>query len=300
MHDGRPQHAAFPLKNTDTGMDEMTRAAMLRNVREALAEDVGNADWTSLLINHDASAEAVLTVREPARLCGRAWFDETLRQVDPRIAIEWFVGEGEGMHEGQIVCRITGPARGMLVAERTALNFLQLLSGVATETSAMVRIVEGTAARILDTRKTLPGLRLAQKYAVHIGGGENHRRGLYDGILIKENHIAAGGGIASTIRAALALGAGVPVQVEVETLAELNEALAAGATAILLDNFSLDAMREAVDVTAGRAELEVSGGVTEDTLRAIAETGVVRISLGKLTKNVTATDFSLRFAAFAG
>ena len=281
-------------------MDEMTRAAMLRNVRDALAEDVGNVDWTSQLINPDASAEAVLTVREPARLCGRAWFDETLRQVDPRIAIEWFVGEGEGMHEGQIVCRITGPARGMLVAERTALNFLQLLSGVATETSAMVRIVEGTAARILDTRKTLPGLRLAQKYAVRIGGGENHRRGLYDGILIKENHIAAGGGIASTIRAAQALGAGVPVQVEVETLAELNEALAAGATAILLDNFSLDAMREAVDVTAGRAELEVPGGVTEDTLRAIAETGVDRISLGKLTKNVTATDFSLRFAAFAG
>ncbi|VVE38555.1 carboxylating nicotinate-nucleotide diphosphorylase [Pandoraea soli] len=281
-------------------MDEMTRAAMLRNVRDALAEDVGNADWTSQLINPDASAEAVLTVREPARLCGRPWFDETLRQVDPRIAIEWFVGEGEGMHEGQIVCRITGPARGMLVAERTALNFLQLLSGVATETSAMVRIVEGMAARILDTRKTLPGLRLAQKYAVRIGGGENHRRGLYDGILIKENHIAAGGGIASTIRAAQALGAGVPVQVEVETLAELNEALAAGATAILLDNFSLDAMREAVDVTAGRAELEVSGGVTEDTLRAIAETGVDRISLGKLTKNVAATDFSLRFAAFAG
>ncbi|MDN4576246.1 nicotinate-nucleotide diphosphorylase (carboxylating) [Pandoraea cepalis] len=281
-------------------MDEMTRAAMLRNVRDALAEDVGNADWTSLLINPDASAEGVLTVREPARLCGRPWFDETLRQVDPRIAIEWFVGEGEGMHEGQIVCRITGPARGMLVAERTALNFLQLLSGVATEASAMVRIVEGTAARILDTRKTLPGLRLAQKYAVRIGGGENHRRGLYDGILIKENHIAAGGGIASTVRAAQALGAGVPVQVEVETLAELNEALAAGATAILLDNFSLDAMREAVDVTAGRAELEVSGGVTEDTLRAIAETGVDRISLGKLTKNVTATDFSLRFAAFAG
>ncbi|BDD91912.1 nicotinate-nucleotide diphosphorylase (carboxylating) [Pandoraea sp. NE5] len=281
-------------------MDEMTRAAMLRNVRDALAEDVGNADWTSLLINPDASAEAVLTVREPAQLCGRPWFDETLRQVDPRIAIEWFVGEGEGMHEGQIVCRITGPARSMLVAERTALNFLQLLSGVATETSAMVRIVEGTAARILDTRKTLPGLRLAQKYAVRIGGGENHRRGLYDGILIKENHIAAGGGIASTVRAAQALEAGVPVQVEVETLAELNEALAAGAKAILLDNFSLDAMREAVDVTAGRAELEVSGGVTEDTLRAIAETGVDRISLGKLTKHVTATDFSLRFAAFAG
>lgn len=278
----------------------MTRAAMTRNVRDALAEDVGEADWTSLLIDPDASAEAVLTVREPALLCGRPWFDETLQQVDPRITIEWFVGEGERMREGQAVCRIAGPARGMLTAERTALNFIQLLSGVATETNVMTRIVEGTSARILDTRKTLPGLRLAQKYAVCIGGGENHRRGLYDGILIKENHIAAGGGIASTLRATQALGAGVPVQVEVETLDELNEALAGGAAAILLDNFSIEAMREAVRVTAGRAELEVSGGVTEETLRTIAETGVDRISLGKLTKNVRAIDFSLRFAAFAG
>ncbi|WP_091996556.1 carboxylating nicotinate-nucleotide diphosphorylase [Paraburkholderia lycopersici] len=281
-------------------MDGMTRAAMTRNVRDALAEDVGEADWTSLLIDPGTSAEALLTVREPALLCGRPWFDETLRQVDPRITIEWFVGEGEPMREGQAVCRIAGPARGMLTAERTALNFIQLLSGVATETRAMTRIVEGTSARILDTRKTLPGLRLAQKYAVRIGGGENHRRGLYDGILIKENHIAAGGGIASTLHAARALGAGVPVQVEVETLAELNEALAAGATAILLDNFPVEAMREAVRVTAGRAELEVSGGVTDETLRTIADTGVDRISLGKLTKNVTAIDFSLRFAAFAG
>jgi len=281
-------------------MDEMTRAAMTRNVCDALAEDVGKADWTSLLIDSDATAEAVLTVREPALLCGRPWFDETLRQVDPRITIEWCVGEGKPMHEGQAVCRIVGPARGILTAERTALNFIQLLSGVATETSAITRIVEGTSARILDTRKTLPGLRLAQKYAVRTGGGENHRRGLYDGILIKENHIAAGGGIASTIRAAHALGAQVPVQVEVETLDELNEALAAGATAILLDNFSLDAMREAVRVTAGRAELEVSGGVTEETLRTIAETGVDRISLGKLTKNARAIDFSLRFATCAG
>ncbi|KDB08313.1 nicotinate-nucleotide pyrophosphorylase [Burkholderia sp. lig30] len=281
-------------------MDGMTRAAMTRNVRDALAEDVGEADWTSLLIDPDASAEAVLTVREPALLCGRPWFDETLQQVDPRITIEWFVGEGERMREGQAVCRIAGPARGMLTAERTALNFIQLLSGVATETNVMTRIVEGTSARILDTRKTLPGLRLAQKYAVCIGGGENHRRGLYDGILIKENHIAAGGGIASTLRATQALGAGVPVQVEVETLDELNEALAGGAAAILLDNFSIEAMREAVRVTAGRAELEVSGGVTEETLRTIAETGVDRISLGKLTKNVRAIDFSLRFAAFAG
>ena len=277
----------------------MTRAALTRNVRDALAEDVGDADWTSQLIDADATAEAVLTVREPALLCGRPWFDETLRQVDPRIAVEWFVGEGEAMHEGQAVCRITGPARGMLTAERTALNFIQLLSAVATETNAMARIVEGTAARILDTRKTLPGLRLAQKYAVRVGGGENHRRGLYDGILIKENHIAAGGGIAATLCAAQALGAGVPVQVEVETLEELNEALAGAATAILLDNFSLEAMAEAVRITAGRAELEVSGGVTEATLRAIAETGVDRISLGKLTKNVRATDFSLRFAALA-
>jgi nicotinate-nucleotide pyrophosphorylase (carboxylating) len=280
-------------------MDEMTRAAMTRNVRDALAEDVGDADWTSRLIDPDATAEAVLTVRESALLCGRPWFDETLRQVDPRIAVEWLVGEGERMHEGQIVCQIAGPARGMLTAERTALNFIQLLSGVATETRAMTRIVEGTAARILDTRKTLPGLRLAQKYAVRIGGGENHRRGLYDGILIKENHIAAGGGIAPTMRATQALRAGVPVQVEVETLDELNEALAAGATAILLDNFSLNAMRDAVRISAGRAELEVSGGVTEETLRATVETGVNRISLGKLTKHVRAVDFSLRFAAFA-
>ncbi|AIO73540.1 nicotinate-nucleotide pyrophosphorylase [Burkholderia multivorans ATCC 17616] len=278
----------------------MTRAAMTRNVRDALAEDIGEADWTSLLIDPDASAEAVLTVREPALLCGRPWFDETFQQVDPRITIEWLVGEGERMHEGQAVCRIAGLARGMLTAERTALNFIQLLSGVATETSLMTQIVEGTSARILDTRKTLPGLRLAQKYAVRVGGGENHRRGLYDGILIKENHIAAGGGIASTLRATEALGAGVPVQVEVETLDELKEALAGGAAAILLDNFSIEAMREAVRVTAGRAELEVSGGVTEQTLRTIAETGVDRISLGKLTKNVRAIDFSLRFAEFAG
>ncbi|MBU9122993.1 carboxylating nicotinate-nucleotide diphosphorylase [Burkholderia multivorans] len=281
-------------------MDGMTRAAMTRNVRDALAEDIGEADWTSLLIDPDASAEAVLTVREPALLCGRPWFDETFQQVDPRITIEWLVGEGERMHEGQAVCRIAGLARGMLTAERTALNFIQLLSGVATETSLMTQIVEGTSARILDTRKTLPGLRLAQKYAVRVGGGENHRRGLYDGILIKENHIAAGGGIASTLRATEALGAGVPVQVEVETLDELKEALAGGAAAILLDNFSIEAMREAVRVTAGRAELEVSGDVTEQTLRTIAETGVDRISLGKLTKNVRAIDFSLRFAEFAG
>jgi nicotinate-nucleotide pyrophosphorylase (carboxylating) len=276
-------------------MDATTRAAMVRNVRDALSEDVGDADWTSELIDPGTACDALLTVREPAVLCGRPWFDETLLQADARIEVEWFVDEGEPMRAGQAVCRIAGPARAMLTAERTALNFLQLLSGVATATRAMVRIVEGTAAQVFDTRKTLPGLRLAQKYAVRVGGGSNHRRGLYDGILIKENHVAAGGGIAPTVRAAHALGAGVPVQVEVETPGELTDALAAGAASILLDNFSLEQMREAVRIADGRAALEVSGGVTPDTIRAIAETGVHRISVGALTKHVMAIDFSLRF-----
>ncbi|PPK42351.1 nicotinate-nucleotide pyrophosphorylase [carboxylating] [Trinickia symbiotica] len=270
---------------------------MMRNVCDALGEDVGHADWTAQLIDPAMQAEATLIVREPALLCGRPWFDETFRQLDPEIRIEWLVDEGGRMNAGQRVCRIAGAARGMLTAERTALNFLQLLSGVATATQAMVRIVEGTGARILDTRKTLPGLRLAQKYAVRIGGGENHRRGLYDGILVKENHIASGGGIALTIDAARALGANVPIQVEVETLDELREALAAGATAILLDNFSLEQMRDAVSINQSRAELEVSGGVTLETLLEIAKTGVDRISVGGLTKHVKAVDFSLRFEA---
>lgn len=270
---------------------------MTRNVCEALAEDVGHADWTAQLIDPAMRAEATLIVREPALLCGRPWFDETFRQLDPDIRIEWLVDEGGLMNAGQRVCRIAGAARGVLTAERTALNFLQALSGVATATQAMVRIVEGTGARILDTRKTLPGLRLAQKYAVRIGGGENHRRGLYDGILVKENHIASGGGVASTINAARALGASVPIQVEVETLDELREALGAGATAILLDNFSLEQMRDAVSINQKRAELEVSGGVTSETLLEIAKTGVDRISIGGLTKHVKAVDFSLRFEA---
>jgi nicotinate-nucleotide pyrophosphorylase (carboxylating) len=278
-------------------MDESTRAAMRRNVCEALAEDIGDVDWTSQLIDSHAQAEATLTVRESAVLCGRPWFDETFRQIDSRVVIEWFVEEGASTREGQAVCRVAGPARGILTGERTALNFVQMLSGVATATRVMVDLVHGTATRIVDTRKTLPGLRLAQKYAVRAGGGANHRRGLYDGVLIKENHIAAGGGIARTMQAVQALNAGVPVQIEVETLGELREALAAGATAILLDNFSLASMREAVRVAAGCAELEVSGGVTPDSLRAIAETGVHRISVGGLTKHVRAVDFSLRFAA---
>lgn len=280
-------------------MDALTRAAMTRNVCDALAEDVGDVDWTSLLIDPQALAVATLIVRQSAILCGRPWFETTCLQVDPRLKVEWFCEEGAPMRPAQEVCRIEGPARGILTAERTALNFLQLLSGVATATHEMVVAVDGTSTRILDTRKTLPGLRLAQKYAVMIGGGENHRRGLYDGILIKENHIAAGGGIAPTIRSAKSLGANVPIQVEVETLDELAEALAAGATAVLLDNFSLEQMRAAVSLNAGRAELEVSGGVTLEAARAIAETGVDRISVGALTKHVTAVDYSLRLTASA-
>lgn len=272
----------------------MTRAALALNVREALAEDIGGGDWTSRLVNPEVAAGATLVVRESAVLCGRPWFDETLVQIDERLRVDWFVQEGAHMQADQAVCRIVGPARGILTAERTALNFLQLLSGVATATRAMVDIVEGTAARILDTRKTLPGLRLAQKYAVRTGGGENHRRGLYDGILIKENHIAAGRGIVPILRAAEALNADVPIQVEVETLDELAQALAAGAKSILLDNFSLRQMREAVALNDCRAELEVSGGVSLDALRAIAETGVDRISVGSLTKHVRAVDYSLR------
>ncbi|HEY3537329.1 MAG TPA: carboxylating nicotinate-nucleotide diphosphorylase [Trinickia sp.] len=278
-------------------MDAMTRAALARNVREALAEDIGGGDWTSQLVNPEVGTGATLIVRESAVLCGRPWFDETLVQIDERLRVDWLVQEGAHMDAGQTVCRIVGPARGMLTAERTALNFLQLLSGVATTTRAMADIVEGTASRILDTRKTLPGLRLAQKYAVRIGGGENHRCGLYDGILIKENHIAAGGGIVPTLRAAEALNADVPIQVEVETLDELAQALAAGANSILLDNFSLQQMREAVTLNDGRAELEVSGGVSPEALRVIAETGVDRISVGSLTKHVRAVDFSLRVDA---
>jgi nicotinate-nucleotide pyrophosphorylase (carboxylating) len=278
-------------------MDAMTRAALARNVREALAEDIGGGDWTSQLVNPEVGTGATLIVRESAVLCGRPWFDETLVQIDERLRVDWLVQEGAHMDAGQTVCRIVGPARGMLTAERTALNFLQLLSGVATTTRAMADIVEGTASRILDTRKTLPGLRLAQKYAVRIGGGENHRCGLYDGILIKENHIAAGGGIVPTLRAAEALNADVPIQVEVETLDELAQALAAGANSILLDNFSLQQMREAVTLNDGRAELEVSGGVSPEALRVIAETGVNRISVGSLTKHVRAVDFSLRVDA---
>lgn len=275
-------------------MDAHTHAAVTRNVRDAIAEDVGAVDWTSKLIDPDLTTTATILVREEAVLCGRPWVDETVAQVDARMSVEWYVEEGAEMAAGQTVCRISGPARSILTAERTVLNFLQLLSGVASATRAMAAVVQNSATRILDTRKTLPGLRLAQKYAVRVGGGENHRRGLYDGILIKENHIAAGGGIVATFLAADALDAGVPIQVEVETLDELAQALAAGARSILLDNFTPAQMRQAVEMNNCLAELEVSGGVSFDTLREIARTGVDRISVGALTKHVRAVDFSLR------
>ncbi|BAK77811.1 nicotinate-nucleotide pyrophosphorylase [Pseudogulbenkiania sp. NH8B] len=262
----------------------------------SLTEDIGGCDWTAMLIDDHASGRATVLAREEAVVCGQAWFEETFRQVDARCRIDWKVEEGARVTANTVLCEIAGPARSLLTAERTALNFLQLLSAVATQTRRYVDVVAGTAARILDTRKTLPGLRLAQKYAVTVGGGDNQRIGLYDGILIKENHIMAAGGIRQALEQACRLApAGVSVQVEVETLGELNEALEAGAKLVLLDNMSLDDMRAAVRLSAGRAQLEASGGVELTTVRAIAETGVDRISVGKLTKDVEAIDLSMRF-----
>ncbi|WP_194714588.1 carboxylating nicotinate-nucleotide diphosphorylase [Noviherbaspirillum soli] len=282
------------LVNAHAPFDAALQAAFEANIAAALAEDIGSGDLTGLLVPAGLEVEARVIVREEAVLCGAPWFEGVMMRVDPRIRIRWQHAEGDLMQASGTVCMIAGPARAILTAERSALNFLQLLSAVASATRRHVQAVEGTAARILDTRKTLPGLRLAQKYAVRVGGGDNQRLALYDGILIKENHIAAAGGVAAALRAAQALGSGAPVQIEVESLHELNEALDAGATSILLDNFSTALMREAVAINAGRALLEASGGVSMATLRAIAETGVDRISIGALTKDVQATDYSLR------
>ena len=279
--------------------DETLAEARARNVRDALYEDIGRQDWTGLLLPADKRVRAAVRVRESAILCGRDWFCSVLSTLDPTNRIDWKYGEGATMSADTDVCHIEANARALLSAERPALNFLQLLSGTATVTRRHVEAIEGAATSprgcaVLDTRKTLPGLRQAQKYAVRVGGGRNQRLALWHGILIKENHIAAAGGIAPVMAQALALKAGVEIQIEVETLAQLREALAAGATSVLLDNFTLDDMREAVRITAGRAMLEVSGGVTLSQLRDIAATGVDRISIGKLTKDVVATDFSLR------
>ena len=279
--------------------DETLAEARARNVRDALFEDMGRQDWTGLLIPADKRVRAVVRVRESAILCGRDWFCSCLSTLDPTNRIDWKYGEGATMSADTEVCHIEANARALLSAERPALNFLQLLSGTATVTRRHVEAIVGAATSprgcaVLDTRKTLPGLRQAQKYAVRVGGGRNQRIALWHGILIKENHIAAAGGIAQVMAQALALNAGVDIQIEVESLDQLREALAAGATSVLLDNFTLDDMRAAVRIAAGGAILEVSGGVTLSALREIAATGVDRVSIGKLTKDVVATDFSMR------
>lgn len=262
----------------------------------ALAEDVGGADLTAGLVPAGRQAQAVVIAREPAIVCGGPWFVAAVRQCDPQATITWAVPEGRRCAVGQPVVEIRGDARALLTAERTALNFLQLLSAVATKTAEYVQAVNGTQAKIVDTRKTLPGLRLAQKYAVRTGGGANHRIGLYDAVLIKENHIAAAGGITPVLRNAAEVARSADfVQIEVENLDQLREALAAGAKMVLLDNMDMPTLREAVRINQGRAVLEISGGVTLERVRELAETGVDRISIGALTKDVKATDYSMRF-----
>ncbi|MBU3736709.1 MAG: carboxylating nicotinate-nucleotide diphosphorylase [Methylobacterium sp.] len=265
-----------------------------RCVRLALEEDIGSGDLTAALIPYGVEARARVISRESAILCGCPWFDACFRLVDPAVSVTWHHREGAGVGGGDLLCELRGPARSLLSGERTALNFLQLLSGVASITRRFVDAVAGTGAVIMDTRKTLPGLRLAQKYAVSVGGGSNQRIGLYDGILIKENHIAAAGGIAPALAAAARVATQVPVQVEVESLEQLQTAIDCGATLILLDNFTLEEMRAAVALTNRRARLEASGGISLEQVRAIAETGVDRISIGALTKHVRAVDLSMR------
>ena len=279
--------------------NETLDAARARNIRDALFEDIGRNDWTALLVPAGRRVRARVLVREDAVLCGRDWFDGCFAAVDPTARIDWAVAEGDRMRPDTVVCHIDADARGLLTAERPALNFLQLLSGTATTTRQHVDAMGDASPNpngcaVLDTRKTLPGLRQAQKYAVRVGGGRNQRLALWHGILIKENHIAAAGGVAPALRNAQALDAGVDIQVEVETLAQLQEALDAGAVSVLLDNFSPEAMVDAVRLTAGRALLEVSGNVRIDQMADIAATGVDRISIGRLTKDVRATDYSMR------
>ncbi len=278
-------------------MDELTSVVKM-NVAAALAEDIGAGDWTAQLIPAAKTGCAHVITRHDAIICGSPWFDACFRNIEPAVAIEWAVKDGDPVRPGQTLVTVRGAARTLLTGERTALNFLQLLSAVATVTRRHVDAVAGTRAKIVDTRKTLPGLRLAQKYAVRTGGGINHRLGLYDAILIKENHIAAAGGVAAALReAARVAPRGVWTQIEVEDFDQLRAALAGGATLILLDNMNTDQMAEAVAITAGRAELEASGGITLENVRAIAMTGVDRISIGGLTKDIKAIDLSMRFDA---
>jgi nicotinate-nucleotide pyrophosphorylase (carboxylating) len=274
-------------------------ADLAQQVAGALAEDVGTGDLTAALVPAGRRGRATVITRESAVICGRPWFDEVFRQLDPSVRVDWDVAEGSAVLPDQRLCRLEGPARSLLTGERTALNFLQTLSGTATVARRYAEVLTGLPCRVLDTRKTIPGLRLAQKYAVRCGGGSNHRLGLYDGILVKENHIMAAGSIAAAVTAARAQGATALVEVEVETLDELRQALDAGADMALLDEFGLDDMRAAVSMNRahpqGPIKLEASGSVTLETLRAIAETGVDFISVGSLTKHLRAVDLSMRF-----
>lgn len=269
---------------------------ILLNVTQALHEDMRQCDLTAQLITEQAQGQATVITREAGVLCGSPWFEACFLTLDPYCTIDWQAKDGDSIAGGQLLCSIRGNARALLTAERSALNFLQTLSATATATRHYVDAVSGLKAKIMDTRKTLPGLRIAQKYAVKMGGGHNQRIGLFDGILIKENHIAAAGGIRPVLEQAFRLAKpGVSVQIEVENLDELRQALDAGAKLILLDNFDLANMRTAVSLNAGRAELEASGGINLQTVRSIAETGVDRISIGSLTKDVRALDLSMRF-----
>ncbi len=269
-------------------------ADLTETVECALAEDIGTGDITAKLIAPNTQAKAQVISREQAILCGTAWFDEVFRQLDSQVEITWLVRDSEILRPNQVLCNMNGQARALLIGERTALNFLQFLSGTATQVQSYVNVISGTNACILDTRKTLPCLRTAQKYAVRCGGGTNHRMGLYDAFLIKENHIAAAGGIAQAVVAARHHAAHLPVEVEVETVEQVKDALTAEADSLLLDNFTLSQLREAVALVEGKVKLEASGGITKESIRAIAETGIDFISVGAMTKNVQAIDLSMR------
>lgn len=282
--------------NYYTALAEEIRA----NAAHLLTEDVGPGDMTAQLIPDQQWAKAEVRTRQPAVLCGAAWVDEIFRRLDSRVALQWQAADGDRLETDQVFLTLEGPARSLLTGERAALNVLQTLSATATATRHYVDLLAGTETRLLDTRKTLPNMRLAQKYAVTCGGGHNHRIGLWDAFLIKENHIAACGGIAQAVTEARKLASDLPLEVEVETFDELEAALAAGADTIMLDNFSLEDLREAVTRTAGRAVLEASGNVDATTLRAIAETGVDCISSGALTKDIKAIDLSMRIVEVNG
>ncbi|HEX7720086.1 MAG TPA: carboxylating nicotinate-nucleotide diphosphorylase [Woeseiaceae bacterium] len=289
------------MPDTDSSCSRLPdlQAAIARNVSDALAEDLGSGDLTAELIAAATAATATVITREAMTLAGRPWVEEVFRQLDSGVRIEWYAADGETLAAGETVCELSGQARSLLSGERTALNFMQTLSATATVTARYVDAIKGTGARILDTRKTLPGLRIAQKYAVRCGGGDNHRVGLFDAILIKENHIESAGGIGPAIAHSRALYPDRPVEIEVENLSGLREALEARAERLLLDNFTVGEMRLAVQVNRDEgkppAELEASGGMALDTVRCIAETGVDFISVGALTKNIDAVDLSMRF-----